>query len=551
MESVAKSEPPKRKSVWKMALFAFFTFLLLSVIAFYFMIWPLLEPIVIVPQWKKDFGEGAKIFYENREEGTRRIEKALSDAQAANGKPVERGRLHRNYAEYLYEVDDWQKAEQQLQIAIDLIKDPQPLSHEADLLTHAYQDRSWEAHKRYLKDKTQPSGVEDQEQSVAIAEKWFGKDHEQTVYKLPSLALIYSDIGQRDKSRQIMDRAIAATKLPSAKECTWFVCAMGSRIKAAERDYNGSLDFFLKGREAATNREQKSRVWEEFKLGLEQGHKEPASPNAQVLAIFKKGQFEQLDRLAEELRRDETPLADGRWALDEFYSELENKDDSYESDYTQRIYEIKKWIAKYPKSPTAKVALAECYTDYAWLARGSGYADSVTDEGWKHFSTRIDDALQALRADPDIRKKDPHSFKCYATVALAQGWDTSKYKELLNDAHHKFPKYYDIDRSALFYFLPRWHGADGDVEKYIAARADSVKGPKGDELYAQLVWTIYRYLDNLFAKDSLISWPRTKAGFHQIFKDFPDNVNARTIYIDFALKANDKDALKDAFVGFK
>ena len=54
---------------------------------------------------------------------------------------------------------------------------------------------------------------------------------------------------------------------------------------------------------------------------------------------------------------------------------------------------LEKWRAQYPQSITVYTTLAATYVNYAWQARGNGYANTVTDEGWQLFRDRIHQAL--------------------------------------------------------------------------------------------------------------------------------------------------------------
>jgi len=69
-----------------------------------------------------------------------------------------------------------------------------------------------------------------------------------------------------------------------------------------------------------------------------------------------------------------------------------------DSDYNQHIARLKKWITAYPDSTTARLSLAHLYLNYASVARGSGFADTVSDSQWKLFFSRAAQAEVLLVA---------------------------------------------------------------------------------------------------------------------------------------------------------
>ena len=224
-------------------------------------------------------------------------------------------------------------------------------------------------------------------------------------------------------------------------------------------------------------------------------------------------------------------------------------DELSEQDYRQNLLELKTWMNQKPNSSTARIAMAECLLDYAWFARGHGYSNSVTENGWKLFASRLEQSKFTLDQDSKIKAKSPRAYLEYARIALGRQLEKPLYLDLIDSCHNAWPKYHNIDISATNFLLPRWYGESGEVESFITKRADSIPGAKGDELYAQLIWSGADSLDNLFTPKSPLKWSRVQAGFKQIFKDFPDNMEARVVYLKMCRTANDSKAVEAVFDG--
>lgn len=536
-----------RRSVAKLVLFGFLSFALLLTIAGAFILAPVWD-YMFPPGWKKDFSRGVELWKEDHDKGEVVIKKAFADAEAAKAPIPLLMSMHRDYARVLYDWNEDRQGDEQIALAISICpKQPPKDSLEADLLTHAYQDRGWDKYNRFLHDRKRDSGEQDMEQSVLVAEKAFGPDHEQTIYKIPSLAVIYDDTGKHQQSDVLMKRAIdAATNVEGAKECAWFVHSREARICGLRHEFKKSVKEFVLANSLAKNENRKG-ILMDLDLGISQGDKSEAPLAMNVDNLFSKEKFAEIDKIADEMRKNQSLVSNGCWQLDEVYGKLEPNNYTSESDYTQHFFEYKKWRHDNPNSVTAKVSYAQSYVNYAWFARGGGYSDSVTQGGWTLFAERLKQAKAILDTDPSIKSKCPRAYYVYAKIALGQSMPKDQYISLLDECHKKWPNYRVIDNSACWFFLPRWYGDEYETEKYINKRADQVGGAAGDERCAQMVWFIYPSLDSVFHGNSPLKWKRTQAGFQQIFSEFPRTINPRIAYIRLALLAHDDAAILKTF----
>ena len=167
------------------------------------------------------------------------------------------------------------------------------------------------------------------------------------------------------------------------------------------------------------------------------------------------------------------------------------------------------------------------------------------------FSKRVQLAHKLLDAEPDIKNKMPVAAVPYMRLALVETHSKKNVLDVADACHSKWPKYFCIDTWAYYFLMPQWLGTDREAERYIAERSDAISGARGDEVYAQLVWYEEDGLEDLFTKASTITWKRTKAGFQQIFKDFPDDMDARLEFIQLAYRAKDLDSVKSLFDDLK
>ena len=99
------------------------------------------------------------------------------------------------------------------------------------------------------------------------------------------------------------------------------------------------------------------------------------------------------------------------------------------------------------------------YLDYAWKARGGGYANSVTPEGWKLYAERLAIAEPALVKAWQMNPSEPSA----ATEMIRLATDTSKSREEMElwfqRAMAANTNNWDACNHKMRYLYPQWHGS--------------------------------------------------------------------------------------------
>jgi hypothetical protein len=267
--------------------------------------------------------------------------------------------------------------------------------------------------------------------------------------------------------------------------------------------------------------------------------------NLETRQSFNNRRFDELESKAAKLRASKETFRNGSWKIAQFYEALACNDDEPESMWQlhDRIYH--EWTAAKPTSVTARVAYARFLADYAWQARGSGYANTVSKEGWRLFGDRLAAARKVLMDSRALKENDPCWPMRMLTVALGQNWDRPSYDALMAEAHASEPKFWGYDMSRAYSLLPRWHGEPGDWEAFAektAARPDGL----GVELYARIVIRQRGFYDNVF-RETKASWPKTKEGLKVLTEKYPDSLGTLSEAALLAAHAQDQPAAKEWF----
>jgi hypothetical protein len=263
--------------------------------------------------------------------------------------------------------------------------------------------------------------------------------------------------------------------------------------------------------------------------------------------------FAELDALANDLRKSKAETASGVWHLTMFYGVLtfnvRDVNKQSEQAWMERQIFLNKWVQTKADSITARVALASFWMNYAWEARGTGYADTVKDGGWEMFDSRLTKAEQVLGEARKLESKCPMWWDVMQSVALGRAWKLEDYDKIFNEAVKFEPGYTQYYNGKAWYLLPRWFGKEGDWQKFAAEAADKVGGEAGDVLYARIGWRMHQriYYKGSFLRETSYLWPRMKKGLQSIAQKYPRSLPPASELAYLAYQAEDRDCAKPIF----
>jgi Domain of unknown function (DUF4034) len=274
--------------------------------------------------------------------------------------------------------------------------------------------------------------------------------------------------------------------------------------------------------------------------------REAAETRAKVIPLVESGDFDALDKMAAAFLKTRSRDADGGWKLADFYSAFELKDKASTPFWTKRLDFLQRWTKAKPGSQTARIALADFYKCYAWRARGSGYADTVTKEGWRLMGERLEMADEILGgAKESMKITDPMFYQVALSVMLGSGGPPSVFDGLVTSSLETAPDFWGSLSVRAYSLVPRWYGETGDWEafaKYIAEKNE----PFGKEQYAFIVFQRHAY--DLNAVDvKRLDWNLLKAGIREVLKKYPNSETNLSRAAFIATLANDREFAKECF----
>jgi len=272
--------------------------------------------------------------------------------------------------------------------------------------------------------------------------------------------------------------------------------------------------------------------------------------SAHIRSILVEEDFAQLEKIAQQNRVEKGRLLGGVWKVFAFYQGT-GAPASYgtptEADWQRHISTLKKWIAAYPKSTAARLSLAYLNVNYSWVARGSGFADSVSDAQWKLFRQRNAEAKSLLLEAGSFNDKDPFWFQVMQLVCHNEGWDKAQARELFDQAVAFEPGYYHYYIEYSRYLLPQWYGQPGDIQAFADEISSRVPDPDGSMFYFWILANRACYCQQPMEELRHASYEKLYKGYSSIVSLYgASNLNANR----FAFMATtflDQPAARDAF----
>lgn len=229
-------------------------------------------------------------------------------------------------------------------------------------------------------------------------------------------------------------------------------------------------------------------------------------------------QYQELEDLADSFRKNRETYLDGDWKLAVLYDALSFYQDKHtEEDWSKRIGQLKEWNKKRPESITAKVALSECMTGYAFHGRGYKYASETEEMKFNIFNERLNEASKIISDALRLKTTCPGTWSAIMRFGMT-GLERQDYENVFAKAISLEPKYSTYYFRKTWSLLPRWYGDKGELAKFADTAANSIGGDDGDVLYSQIIWFIKRFdHPKLFPEDVVgVSWERVTRGLNLI-----------------------------------
>jgi len=254
--------------------------------------------------------------------------------------------------------------------------------------------------------------------------------------------------------------------------------------------------------------------------------------------LFAAKSFTALDTYVEQLRAKKETDSTGNLPEQIVYDTLDLESGESDSTWGQAIADAKAWVKENPKSAAAKILLGDLLVSYAWKARGSGYADTISVDGQRLFEDRLRQSLDALVSVP-LEERPAAWYPVAQRAALGQGWSPTHYNQMVAEGLKKYPGCLSILKAKSYWLQPRWYGQEGEADKFVESEVAKKTGEESDVLYARFEWFLDEILGGV-TSDKRFDYYRMKKGLETLCKRYPQSWKARAELFYIAVRIGDK-----------
>jgi hypothetical protein len=265
-------------------------------------------------------------------------------------------------------------------------------------------------------------------------------------------------------------------------------------------------------------------------------------------------QRDQLETIAQELRRDRPRFASGVPQLPEFYEGLSDLPRDKNGRLSrqravERLAHLRAWHLAKPTA-TTQIALANALLGTAWASRGEGFADTISPAAEREMAGALGEAEKLLedaeRALFDAPAKDSFLYFVWVQVGILQGYERDRMRELVNRSLDIDPHFFQTVQAYCQYLLPKWHGDEGDLLPLAEELSEQMRERSGEAVYAIVAMSALDSGQIEGFSDDGFAWPRVRQGLRDWVKPATDSPGRWSFVAKFAHLAGDRELAAEA-----
>lgn len=190
--------------------------------------------------------------------------------------------------------------------------------------------------------------------------------------------------------------------------------------------------------------------------------------------------YDALDCVADTLRQKKLHGRGGDWLLHQFYDVLIEAECSGAE-----------WLSKNKQSVTAHVVAGKYFVNQAWKVRGGGFAETVSEEGWKGFKQNLEQAQAVLLAGLKL-EGDPELNALLITCSKGLQRDPKFARQQVDLALKIAPDDFEAPEAYCDFLLPRWGGDIASYQAFVEEMVAKTKKTMGQSAYFRLNQQVWR-----------------------------------------------------------
>jgi membrane associated rhomboid family serine protease len=262
--------------------------------------------------------------------------------------------------------------------------------------------------------------------------------------------------------------------------------------------------------------------------------------------LFLDGDFERLESLMNQYAGTPEDLPDGNSHIEAILGGLDDLFAVSGLIPDETFGRTADWRRRVKGSVFADLIEAMAFEEWAYSARGTGAADTISSQNMVLYAYRTEMAAAALLEIKDRAASYPLWYSLSLDVGVDQANDRDKAKEQLRAVFDQgvkiAPNYRTLYRRMLRILMPRWFGSHEEVDKFINEIYAQTAPTRGYERYTEL-YSMYAQMEgddlDLFG-DTPAFWSGIRRGFYGLVKRYPTSDAILNSFANFACRAGDK-----------
>ena len=170
-----------------------------------------------------------------------------------------------------------------------------------------------------------------------------------------------------------------------------------------------------------------------------------------------------------------------------------------------------------------KILRGMAHIEYAWDARGHGWASEVTEEGWQGFRSELKKAKKILTDTEAITKDDPHVYTALLTICRGESAPPKESEEIFLKGTSIVKDYDSLYSKRTCDLLPRWGGRPGEVKAFAERAVDTTRDIRGEAMYAVVAAAACTYVGGEEFAAYGFEWSRLNEAFGDMLEQFPES----------------------------
>lgn len=180
----------------------------------------------------------------------------------------------------------------------------------------------------------------------------------------------------------------------------------------------------------------------------------------------------------------------------------------------------------WPKAAAAYFVKGQFYYEFAWRARGGGYADKVSEQGWKPFKENLEVAEKAFNQAWAL---DPGDFRIpteMIEMAVSQQKARPEMEQWFDRAMNLNTNNYSACLKKLRYLSPKWYGSPEEMTRFGRECVESPKwGGRVPLILVDAHWQLAQFLSpaqrRVYWQDTGV-WTDIKNAYEKFFRLYPE-----------------------------